>query len=87
LKIKKLKLDKELIQAENRSIADHNLSKEPHLKQLREELDLKYKQLGNLKEVFQANQAKLGIVAEDFACKCTKAFVLPQDMLNKHVLV
>ena len=58
--IKKMKLDKELIQAENRSIADHNISKEPQLIQLREALAAKYERLKELNDQFRLNQAKLG---------------------------
>ena len=58
--IKKIKLDKELLQAENRSIADHNISKEPVLIELRQTLAAKYEQLKELNESFLMNQAKMG---------------------------
>ena len=60
--LKKVKLDKELLQAENRSIADHNITKEPILTELRETLAAKYEQLKELNEKFLMNQAKMSMV-------------------------
>jgi len=60
MQIKKIKLDKELLQAENRSIADHNMSKEPLLNQLRQTLAAKYEHLKELNDKFLLNQAKMG---------------------------
>uniref|UniRef100_H2YLN1 VPS37 C-terminal domain-containing protein n=1 Tax=Ciona savignyi TaxID=51511 RepID=H2YLN1_CIOSA len=72
-KIKKIKLDKELTQAANRSIADHNISKEPQLSQLRDALAEKYEKLKNLNDAFLLNQAKLESLQKDVNLETTLA--------------
>lgn len=64
-KVKQIKLDIELIQAENRSLADHTIEKEPLLNELRKTLSEKYENVQQLNEVFQVNQAKLESLQKD----------------------
>lgn len=49
-----------MILAENRSIAEDNLSKEPRLLQLKAELEEKYANLKHIHDEYQLNQSKMG---------------------------
>lgn len=63
--VRKIKLDIELIQAGNRSLADYNIGKEPELNSLRENLASKYEKLKELNDSFQMNQATLASLQKD----------------------
>lgn len=58
-RLKKMKLDREMVMAENRSIADDNLGKEPRLKQLKFDLEEKYNRVKKLHDQYQVNRAKI----------------------------
>lgn len=64
-RLKKIKLDRELILAENRSIADHNLGNEPKLLQLKADLGAKYTTLKEAHENFQTNQVKIASMSKE----------------------
>nr|XP_002126936.1 vacuolar protein sorting-associated protein 37B-like [Ciona intestinalis] len=72
-KVKDMKMDNVMQQASNRSIADDNISKEPHLTQLRDALAEKYETLKQLNDTFLLNQAKLESLQKDTNLETTLA--------------
>nr|XP_039273643.1 vacuolar protein sorting-associated protein 37C-like [Styela clava] len=64
-RLKKMNLDRELILAENRSLADANLGKEPRLLQLKADIGAKYTRLKETHDNFQTNQGKIASLSKE----------------------
>lgn len=64
-RLKKTKLDREMVLAENRSIADDNLGKEPRLLQMKNDLGIKYNKLRELHELYQMNRGKMASLSKE----------------------
>lgn len=64
-RLKKRKLDREMVLAENRSIADDNLGKEPQLLHMKNDLGNKYNKLRELHEIYQMNRGKMASLSKE----------------------
>ena len=60
IQIKQKKLDKEMALAENRSLADFNLSREPRLREGRAQLARLHQEARSVRDVYDKDRRQLG---------------------------
>ena len=61
-KVKNVQVDREMLLASNKSLADYNLSKKPRLDQAKGTLAAKYEELVRLRKIYDADKQKIGTI-------------------------
>lgn len=61
---KQRRVDKEMAMAENRSLADHNLSRETRLREGRNQLGRLHEEAKRIRDVYDVDRRRLGMIVK-----------------------